>query len=80
MRLRENCDAWPLTAAGQPQDWDEWKSRVLCGSADAIAPRMTAVPVRLPLPGPRYAGSIYETQRELQNSYFAEPPAVKVAT
>jgi ectoine hydroxylase-related dioxygenase (phytanoyl-CoA dioxygenase family) len=74
------ADAWPLTAAGQPGDWEEWKARVLCGSTDAIAPRMTSVPVRLPLPAPKYVGSIYETQRELKNSYFTEPPAAKAAT
>ncbi|MDQ4136221.1 MAG: phytanoyl-CoA dioxygenase family protein [Pseudomonadota bacterium] len=69
------ADAWPLVAAGQPKDWDEWKSRVVCGSVDAIVPRMENVPVRLPLPGPKYAGSIYETQRELKNAYFS--PAAK---
>jgi hypothetical protein len=41
---------------------------------------MTAVPVRLPLPGPKFSGSIYETQRELKNSYFAQPAAAKAAT
>ena len=32
---------------------------------------MESMPVRLPLPGPKYAGSIYETQRELKNAYFS---------
>ena len=47
---------------------------MICGETDPIVPRMTASPVRLPLPGPKYVGSIYETQRELKNSYFAAAP------
>jgi phytanoyl-CoA hydroxylase len=73
------ADAWPLAAAGQPADWEEWRSRVICGHADSIVPRMTAVPVRLPLPGPKFVGSIYETQRELKNSYFAPPSRMETA-
>lgn len=61
-------DAWPL--ATQPGDFEEWKSRVLVGENDAIVPRLAAVPVRLPLPGPRHSGSIYEIQRESRNSFF----------
>jgi ectoine hydroxylase-related dioxygenase (phytanoyl-CoA dioxygenase family) len=74
------ADAWPLVAAGQPKDWEDWKSRVICGHAESIAPRMTAVPVRLPLPGPKFVGSIYETQRELKNSYFTQSSPRKAAT
>ena len=74
------ADAWPLVAAGQPQDWNDWKARVLCGSADAVVPRMVEVPVRLPLPVPKFAGSIYETQRELKNSYFTRNSHAEVAT
>jgi phytanoyl-CoA hydroxylase len=74
------ADAWPLAAASQPKDWEEWTSRVICGDADSIVPRMTAAPVRLPLPGPKYAGSIYETQRELKNLYFAPPSKTKAVT
>jgi hypothetical protein len=65
------ADAWPLVADGQPKDWDDWKERIMCGDVDVIVPRMAEVPVRLPLPGPRFAGSIYETQRDLKNSYFS---------
>jgi phytanoyl-CoA hydroxylase len=74
------ADAWPLVAAGQPADWNEWNSRVLCGDADSIVPRMVELPVRLPLPAPKYVGSIYETQRELKNSYFASPQLAKATT
>jgi phytanoyl-CoA hydroxylase len=35
-----------------------------------VAPRMTAVPVRLPLPQATRQGSIYETQSAAKKSYF----------
>ena len=59
---------------------DAWKPRDMCGDADSIVPRMVEVPVRLPLPAPEYAGSIYETQRELKNSYFAPSQIAKAMT
>ena len=68
------ADAWPIAPESQPKDWDDWKARILCGENDPIVPRMADVPVRLPLPGPRFTGSIYETQRDLRNAYFAAPP------
>ena len=74
------ADAWPLTK--QPVDWDAFKSRLLCGNPDFVAPRVTNVPVRLPLPAPKRTGSIYDTQQELKNSYFgtAEAPRVGANT
>ena len=33
-------------------------------------PRLTPVPVRIPLPVAQFAGSIYENQRTLGNRYF----------
>jgi phytanoyl-CoA hydroxylase len=74
------ADAWPLVADAQPKDWDEWNSRILCGHSDPVVPRVTAVPVRLPLPGPRFTGSIYETQRDLRNSYFGQGGPARAAT
>src|SRR3954447_4706936 len=74
------ADAWPLVADAQPKDWDEWNSRILCGHSDPVVPRVTAVPVRLPLPGPRFTGSIYETQRDLRNSYFGQAGPARAAT
>ena len=67
------ADAWPLAAESQPKDWEDWKARVLCGEVDSIVPRMTSVPVRLPLPAAKFKGSIYETQRELKHGYFTRP-------
>ena len=74
------ADAWPLVATHQPKDWAEWQARIVCGACDPVVPRATAVPVRLPLPPAKFAGSIYETQRALGHSYFAAPgPASRTA-
>jgi hypothetical protein len=61
-------------------DRNEWKSRVMCGDADSMVPRMVEVPVRLPLSAPRYAGSVDETQRELKTIYFAPSQLAKAMT
>lgn len=52
----------------------------MCGDVDSIVPRMVEVPVPLPLPAPKYAGSIYESQRELKNSYLAPSQIAKAMT
>jgi phytanoyl-CoA hydroxylase len=59
-------DAWPLMGV---KDFDEFNSRLLSGEP-VIAPRMTNVPVRLPLPPAKRQGSIYETQSAAKKSYF----------
>ena len=59
-------DAWPLMGV---KDLDEFNSRLLVGDP-VIAPRMTDVPVRLPLPPAKRQGSIYETQSAAKKSYF----------
>ncbi len=64
------ADAWPLVAAQQPKSWEEWQALLLTGENDPVVPRVTAVPVRLPLPEAKHAGSIYENQRGLKKSYF----------
>lgn len=71
------ADAWPL--ATQPGDWDDWNERLLCGSFDPVVPRLADVPVRLPLPGPRNQGSIYEIQRGLKQSFFGGEKAAAAA-
>jgi ectoine hydroxylase-related dioxygenase (phytanoyl-CoA dioxygenase family) len=72
------ADAWPLLATGQ-LDWATWNGLMLTGETDPVAPRCTAVPVRLPLPPARSQGSIYENQRGLKTSYFAKAEAAKAA-
>jgi phytanoyl-CoA hydroxylase len=59
-------DAWPLMGV---KDFDEFNSRLLSGGP-VVAPRMTNVPVRLPLPPAKRQGSIYETQSAAKKSYF----------
>jgi phytanoyl-CoA hydroxylase len=59
-------DAWPLMGV---KDFDEFNSRLLAGDP-VIAPRLTEVPVRMPLPPAKRQGSIYETQSASKKSYF----------
>src|SRR6202163_125820 len=59
-------DAWPLMGV---KDFDEFNSRLLTGEV-VLAPRMTDVPVRRPLPPAKRQGSIYETQSAAKKSYF----------
>jgi hypothetical protein len=59
-------DAWPLAGV---KDFEEFDSRLLAG-ASVIAPRLTDVPVRMPLPPPKRQGSIYETQSASKKNYF----------
>jgi phytanoyl-CoA hydroxylase len=59
-------DAWPLMGV---KDFDEFNSRLLSGDP-VVTPRMTNVPVRIPLPPARRQGSIYETQSAAKKSYF----------
>ena len=59
-------DAWPIL--GVP-DFDDFNRRVLTGRP-SIEPRLTSVPVRLPLPPAARQGSIYENQLTSTRSYF----------
>jgi len=59
-------DAWPLMGV---KDFDEFNSRLLSGEP-VVTPRMTNVPVRIPLPPAKRQGSIYETQSAAKKSYF----------
>ena len=59
-------DAWPLMGV---KDFDEFDSRLLAGPS-IVTPRLTDVPVRMPLPPPARQGSIYETQSASRKSFF----------
>ncbi|TMJ46716.1 MAG: phytanoyl-CoA dioxygenase family protein [Alphaproteobacteria bacterium] len=59
-------DAWPLMGV---KDFDEFNSRLLTGGV-VVTPRLTNVPVRMPLPPAKRQGSIYETQSAAKKSYF----------
>ena len=61
------ADAWPLLGfAGGIEKFDE----LLLAGAPTLAPRLTSVPVRLPLPPAEYQGSIYENQRATGRRFF----------
>jgi len=59
-------DAWPLMGV---KDFAEFDSRLLTGGS-VVTPRLTDVPVRMPLPPAKRQGSIYETQSASKKSYF----------
>jgi phytanoyl-CoA hydroxylase len=59
-------DAWPLMGV---KDFAEFNGRLLSGDP-LVTPRMTNVPVRIPLPPATRQGSIYETQSAAKKSYF----------
>jgi ectoine hydroxylase-related dioxygenase (phytanoyl-CoA dioxygenase family) len=60
-------DAFPLL--GIP-DWEKFNANIVTGKPTA-EPRLTPVPVRIPLPAAIFQGSIYENQRTLGRRYFA---------
>lgn len=66
------ADAWPLLgfAAGL-----EAYDALMVAGEPSITPRLADVPVRLPLPPAAYQGSIYENQRGLGKSFFADAAA-----
>ena len=59
-------DAFPLL--GIP-DWEKFNEYIVTGQPTKV-PRLAPVPVRIPLPVAKFAGSIYENQRTLSNRYF----------
>jgi phytanoyl-CoA hydroxylase len=63
------ADAWPLLGVG---DFDEFNRELLSGRP-TVEPRVTSVPVRLPLPPAARQGSIYENQLGSTRSYFQKP-------
>lgn len=65
------ADAWPLMGVKDLADFD---ARLVSGSPTFV-PRMTDVPVRMPLPPSPKQGSIYETQLTAKNRYFGRKTA-----
>ncbi len=62
------ADAWPLIPA--TQDFGAYNSLMLVGEA-SVSPRLTNVPVRLPLPrAVSNKASIFDKQKPLKKSYF----------
>lgn len=60
------ADAWPLMGVAH---LDEFNGRMVLGEP-TLEPRMTSVPVRMPLPPADHQGSIYENQRGSGRRFF----------
>ena len=67
------ADAWPLL--GFPGSLEAYDALMVAGTP-AVTPRLTGVPVRLPLPPADLQGSIYENQKGLRNRFFDVPDEV----
>ena len=65
------ADAWPLLGVADTVEFD---SRLLTG-IPCITPRLSAVPVRMPLPPAPRGGSIYENQMTAKTRYFGRKDA-----
>jgi ectoine hydroxylase-related dioxygenase (phytanoyl-CoA dioxygenase family) len=64
-------DAWPLQGATSDMgSLDDYDLRILCGEK-TITPRLAPVPVRLPVPRPQDASSIYQVQKGMGERAFA---------
>ena len=64
------ADAWPLAGVEDPAaNFEEFNDRLVSGKP-TLRPRLTEVPVQMPIPRAPYQGSIYENQRTLSNRYF----------
>jgi phytanoyl-CoA hydroxylase len=70
------ADAWPLL--GFPGTLEAYDALMVAG-APSIEPRLTSVPVRLPLPPAGLQGSIYENQKGLKNRFFDLAPNARPA-
>jgi phytanoyl-CoA hydroxylase len=68
-------DAWPLL--GLKEGIDKFNEQLLIGEP-TLAPRLSDVPVRMPLPPAEHQGSIYENQRSTGRRFF-EPAAAEEA-
>ncbi|TDH61618.1 phytanoyl-CoA dioxygenase family protein [Dankookia rubra] len=62
------ADAWPLL--GFPEGMEAY-DRLMVAGKPTLTPRLTPVPVKLPLPPAAKQGSIYENQKGLKNRFFA---------
>jgi phytanoyl-CoA hydroxylase len=67
------ADAWPLLGF---KDGIEKFDELLLAGEPTLHPRLTSVPVRLPLPPAANQGSIYENQRTTGRRYFATAESV----
>ena len=71
------ADAWPIFRV--PADIEAWDKKMVAGKADN-QPRMSAVPLRIPLPSSTDSGSIYVRQQDLGVRYFSDAGTAQQAT
>jgi len=62
-------DAWPLVNFS---GWEEFNAAIVQGEPTNV-PRVTDVPVRIPLPNGEKGGSLYETQSMMEKRYYTMP-------
>jgi phytanoyl-CoA hydroxylase len=67
------ADAWPLVNFTNLEEFD---GRMICGKP-TVEPRLTSVPVRMPLPPALNQGSIYENQTAAASRYFSVTAATE---
>ena len=66
------ADAFPIMGSMTKfMSIEDYNTRMLCGSA-TLTPRLTPTPVRVPLPQPDRAGSIYEIQEQIRKPAFEQ--------
>lgn len=68
-------DAWPLVNF---PGWEKFNAGILQGEPTQT-PRVTNVPVRVPLPNGERGGSLYETQMMMEKRYYTMPVVERVA-
>ena len=62
------ADAWPLMGLGK-MTLDYYEG-LMCAGQSTLQPRLTEVPVKLPLPPAPNQGSIYENQKSIGRRFF----------
>jgi len=70
------ADAWPLL--GLKEGIDKFNEQLIVGEP-SLAPRLSPVPVRMPLPPAAFQGSIYENQRTTGRRFFETADAPRAA-
>jgi phytanoyl-CoA hydroxylase len=70
------ADAWPLL--GLKEGIDKFNEQLLVGEP-SLVPRLTDLPVRMPLPPAEYQGSIYENQRATGRRFFETAASPRAA-
>lgn len=68
-------DAWPLVSF---PGWEKFNANIVQGEPTQT-PRVTDVPVRVPLPAGERGGSLYETQMMMEKRYYTMPVEERAA-